>query len=181
MDYVKQLKVLLVEPSGFTAKLVRETLEGNLGVPLVLHASSGADGAGVLTETRLNLLVVKVDADCPDGMSLIERIRAGLGDVPEDLPIIAMTAAPTRQLVEQLRDHGVNEILALPLTAKALAGRIQSVFEHPRDWIVSATFVGPDRRRKKGAGFQGGERRDGQEATPPAAEAQPAAKASPPR
>jgi len=160
MDYVKQLKVLLVEPSGFAAKLMRDMLENTLGIPLVLHAPTGADGAGILTQSRLNLLFVKVDPDCPDGMPLIEKIRAGLGTVPDDLPIIAMTASPTRQMVEQLRDHGVNEILALPLTAKNIAARIQSVFEHPRDWVVSATYVGPDRRRRKGAQFQGGDRRD---------------------
>jgi DNA-binding response OmpR family regulator len=159
MDYLSQLKVLVIEPSGYTGRVIRDMLENGMGVPVTMHAKTGADGRGVLTQARINLLIVKVDPDCPDGITLIEAVRAGLNDVPDDMPIIAMTAAPTRQLVEQLRDNGVNEILALPLTAKSLAARIQSVFEHPREWVVSATFVGPDRRRKAKQ-FNGGERRE---------------------
>jgi len=161
MDYVKQLRVLVVEPANYLSGILRDALENNLGIPHVTLCKTGKDGRGLLAETRLNLLIVKVDADCPDGVPLIAQIRAGTANAEQDMPIIAMTGAPTRQLVEQLRDHGVNEILALPLSAKALAARIQSVFEHPRDWIVSATYVGPDRRRKKGMQYQGGERRDG--------------------
>ena len=160
MDYLKQLRVLAVEPAPYLSSILRDALENSLGVPLVTLCKSGADGRGVIAETRVNLLIVKVDADCADGIPLIEQIRAGRTQAEQDTPIIAMTAAPTRQLVEQLRDHGVNEILALPLSAKALAARIQSVFEHPRDWIVSATYVGPDRRRRKGVQYQGSERRD---------------------
>jgi two-component system, chemotaxis family, chemotaxis protein CheY len=163
MEYAKQLRVLVVEPSNYLNSIIRDALENGLSVPPVTLCRSGKDGQGILAETRVNLLLVKVDADCPDGMPLIASIRAGQTRAEQDLPIIGMTAAPTRLIVEQLRDLGVNEILALPLSAKALAERIQSVFEHPRDWIVSATYVGPDRRRKKGVQYQGGERRDGDE------------------
>lgn len=160
MEYAKQLRVLVVEPSNYLSGIIRDALENNLGIPHVALCRSGKDARGILGETRLNLLLVKVDPDCPDGFALIAQIRAGETKATQALPIIAMTAAPTRQLVEQLRDHGVDEILALPLSAKALSARIQSVFEHPRDWIVSATYVGPDRRRKKGVQYQGSERRD---------------------
>jgi DNA-binding response OmpR family regulator len=159
MDYAKQLRVLVVEPSNYLSGIIRDALENGLGIPRVVIGRSGKDGRAVLVETPINLLIVKVDSDCPDGLELIAAIRASQTKVTEDLPVIAMTAAPTRQLVVELRDHGVNEILALPLTTKALLSRIQSVFEHPRDWIVSATFVGPDRRRKKLL-YGGDERRD---------------------
>ena len=162
MDYAKQLRVLVVEPSNYLSGIVRDALENGLSISNVMIGRSGQDARGILAETRVNLLLVKVDPDCPDGLPLIAAIRATRTAAPEDLPVIAMTAAPTRQLVEQLRDHGVNEILALPLSTKALASRIQSVFEHPRDWIVSTTYVGPDRRRKK-VDYQGNERRDGDE------------------
>lgn len=161
MEYAKQLRVLVVEPSNYLSGIIRDALENNLSIPNVTLCRSGKDGCGLLAEARVNLLLVKVDPDCPDGVPLIAQIRANDTKAPRDLPVVAMTGAPTRQLVVQLRDLGVNEILALPLSAKALAERIQSVFEHPRDWIVAANYVGPDRRRKTSIHYRGSERRDG--------------------
>jgi len=165
MNYLKQLKVLVIEPGKYLAGIVRDALQNALGIPAVFQCASATEGLEIASVVRVNLLLVKIDSDCPDGLPFVERIRSGVAEIPQDLPIVAMTAAPTRCIVERLRDLGVNEILALPITPKALTQRIQSVFEHPRDWVVSEAYVGPDRRRKKGGLHQGPERRGTDDAT----------------
>ena len=50
--------------------------------------------------------------------------------------------------VKYARDVGVNEFLAKPLSAKELYQKIISVIDHPRPFIRTKTFFGPDRRRK---------------------------------
>ena len=62
----------------------------------------------------------------------------------------------------EARDAGVTEFLVKPLSAQALHQRILSVVAHPRPFIRTPTFFGPDRRRTKAAEYTGPERRKGE-------------------
>ena len=56
--------------------------------------------------------------------------------------------------VAEARDAGVTEFLVKPITAHALFDRISSVIARPCPFIRTATYFGPDRRRKN-TPFQG--------------------------
>jgi hypothetical protein len=62
------------------------------------------------------------------------------------------------------RDAGVTEFLVKPLSAKALYERILSVVLHPRPFVRTKNYFGPDRRRNSNPGYAGPERRRGGEA-----------------
>jgi two-component system, chemotaxis family, chemotaxis protein CheY len=59
------------------------------------------------------------------------------------------------------RDAGVTEFLAKPISAKALYNRILNVVAHPRPFIRTKTYFGPDRRRNTLNPYAGPERRSG--------------------
>lgn len=157
-DYAPQIKAVVVTPSTHLGGLLRDLMQFTIGAPDVVHARSLKEALEILLERRCNLLLLDVSDAQKDALSLIREIRKGHGKVPREVPIVAMMQAPTRALVEQLRDLGVNEILAIPVTAGHLTDRLKSVFEKPRDWVFTERYVGPDRRRKKNE-FAGGERR----------------------
>lgn len=157
-DYAPQIKAIIVTPSTHLGGVLRDLMQFTIGASDVVHARSIKEALDLLLERRCNLLLLDVSDAQQQALALIREVRKGHGKVPRELPIVAMMQAPTRALVEQLRDLGVNEILAIPVTAGHLTDRLKSVFEKPRDWVFTERYVGPDRRRKKNE-FEGQNRR----------------------
>ena len=58
-----------------------------------------------------------------------------------------LTSNTSRDRVREARDIAVTEFLAKPLTAKSLYGRIVTIIESPRQFVRTAIYFGPDRRR----------------------------------
>ena len=70
-----------------------------------------------------------------------------------------MTGHSERSRVVEARDAGVTEFVAKPLTAKSVLERMQAVIFHPRPFVRTATYFGPDRRRRDDPTFVGPWRR----------------------
>jgi DNA-binding response OmpR family regulator len=72
-----------------------------------------------------------------------------------------LTGHTERTRVTAARDAGITEFLAKPVSAKRLYQRVFSIVAHPRPFIKTATYFGPDRRRSTSANYSGPERRKG--------------------
>ncbi len=68
------------------------------------------------------------------------------------------TAYSEIQRVVEARDAGITEFVAKPLSAKTLMARITAIIEHPRPFIRSTRYFGPNRRRRT-SDYTGPERR----------------------
>lgn len=66
-----------------------------------------------------------------------------------------------RRRVIEARDSGIDEYLAKPFSARALAERIDAVVNNRRPFVKSPGYAGPDRRRKVDPRFMGPWRRAG--------------------
>ena len=75
------------------------------------------------------------------------------------IPVIMITGHSTMRRVAEARDAGVNELLAKPLTARGVLERLNRIVEHPRPFIRTADYFGPDRRRRADPKFAGPWRR----------------------
>ena len=69
------------------------------------------------------------------------------------------TAIPARARCFAARDAGVNEFVVKPITAKAVLDRINAVILRPRAFIKAEHYVGPCRRRRDLADYEGPFRR----------------------
>ncbi|MDE0809430.1 MAG: response regulator, partial [Alphaproteobacteria bacterium] len=70
-------------------------------------------------------------------------------DSPDSFqPIIMVTGHTEKARITEARDAGINELMAKPVSAKSLYRRLVSVIEHPRQFVRTKTYFGPDRRRK---------------------------------
>ncbi len=85
-------------------------------------------------------------------------VRTGKDSPNPFVPIIMTTAYADKQRVMEARDVGITEFIAKPLSAKTLMGRITAVIEHPRAFVRSARYFGPDRRRQA-SDYKGPKRR----------------------
>jgi DNA-binding transcriptional ArsR family regulator len=62
-------------------------------------------------------------------------------------------------LVAEARDVGVTEFLSKPVTARGVIERITRVVEHPRPFVKTTSYFGPDRRRRDDPNYPGPYRR----------------------
>ncbi|MGE0251397.1 MAG: response regulator [Dongiaceae bacterium] len=147
-----RLNVLVVDDSKHMRHLIR-TLLNAFGVGYVQEAGDGKEAFVRLCQQGYDLVLTDVVMEPVDGISFIERVRKGKDSPDPFIPIIAVTGYTEQFRVYQLRDVGVTEILAKPISAQELAARISAVIENPRPFVRTKTYFGPDRRRHKEGEF----------------------------
>ena len=147
-------RVLIVEDFQFIANILASSLS-EMGVGKVLTAADGTIGKERLlnfnaVQSSQNIDVAIIDwlmPECP-GLELLQWIRNHKSDTIKFLPVIICSAYASRELVEQSRDAGANEVMVKPVSAAKLAQRILHVIDNPRPFVRLEGFFGPDRRRK---------------------------------
>jgi DNA-binding NtrC family response regulator len=75
------------------------------------------------------------------------------------VPVIMITGHSTLRRVAEARDVGVTEFLSKPVTARGVIERITQVVEHPRSFVKTDRYFGPDRRRRDDPNYPGPYRR----------------------
>lgn len=83
-----------------------------------------------------------------DGLMLLRWVRRSAESPNRFLPFLMITAHSDSQRVCEARDLGVTEFLTKPFSVEQLARKIVNVIEHPRQFVQSSDYFGPDRRRQ---------------------------------
>jgi len=146
--YLRNVRVLIVDDQDFIRSLLRHIL----GVLGCTHISDCADGEGAWDAIRDNppdLLIVDWEMEPMDGIELVKRVRSDPTSPDKFMPIIMITAHSERPRIIAARDCGVNEFVMKPVSAKTLFSRLNAVIEHPRRFVRTSEYFGPDRRRKR--------------------------------
>ncbi len=150
--------VLLVEDSSYMSALMCSMLKAfNVGEILTCNDANEAIGVLTITQARKkSRFVTDIDIIVTDwlmpggsGDELIDWVRAHEDDALRFMPIILISAYTTEKVIAMARDHGANESMVKPLSAKSLASRICTVIDNPRPFIQAPGFFGPDRRRQE--------------------------------
>ena len=134
----------------------------------IMVCEGAAEAIEVLTVTQArskSRYITKVDIVLTDwlmhkgsGEQLLQWIRSHKKDEVRFLPVVVVSGYTTEVITAKARDMGANEILVKPISASGLASRICSVINHPRNFIQTPHYFGPDRRRQDVA-FKGPDRR----------------------
>ena len=157
MTKINPLKILVVEDNQYMRTIVREILKG-AGIIDVREAHDGADAFEILQQYPADIAIVDFNMQPVDGIDFTRTLRRSPPQLNPMMPVIMITGHSERSRVEEARDAGVTEFVVKPMTAAALLHRINTVVMHPRDFVKSGKFVGPERRRRR-AGYEGEERR----------------------
>ena len=155
-----RLRFLIVDDNAHMRQIVRTMLFG-FGAREVWEAEDGAVGLEIFTKQRPDIVITDWAMPIFNGIELTQMIRQPGANHNPYAPIIMLTANTERARVIAARDSGVTEFLAKPTSAKALFSRIVNVVLHPRTFIKTETYFGPDRRRTQNPQYNGPERRKG--------------------
>ncbi len=154
----ESLRVLLADDNQHMRAIVTTVLAG-VGVKLLRDARDGSEALKVLREWPADLAIVDFQMFPMDGVEFTRMVRNAPDSKNPYLPIIMMTGHSERSRVMDARDAGVTEFVVKPLTAKAVLDRIQAVIYHPRPFVRTSSYFGPDRRRRDDPAYLGPRRR----------------------
>jgi CheY-like chemotaxis protein len=154
------LRVLVADPRPFQRRLITEALRA-LGRVDVGYSETGEQCLVALSYFQPEVLIVDWDLDGGSGLNLLQRLRGGeAGDTARRLAIVMVTDRNNARDVERARSAGVDEIVLRPFSTTALISKVAEVRFHRREFIESAHYTGPDRRRRRaGAEYDGPRRR----------------------
>jgi len=153
------LRVLVADPFSQLREIIRDILLRGIGVAEVYEARNGEEALTMLRDLPCDVMIADTGMDPIGAVELTQIVRGGHEGVDPFTPIIIMSGNANLGEIIAARDAGATEYLAKPLSAKILDLRLHAVVTHPRPFIRSDNFFGPDRRRHDKALFQGSERR----------------------
>ena len=142
---LESLHVLLVDDNPHMRAIVATILKG-VGVRHLREARDGAEGLQALRDWPADLAIVDFQMQPLDGASFTRLVRGATDSMNIYLPIIMMTGFADRSRVFEARDAGVTEMIAKPLTTRAILNRIETVIMRPRPFVRTADYFGPSRR-----------------------------------
>jgi len=146
--HFEQVDLLVIDPSSS----IRQALTNMLRDQGFRKISLGASLADLNTRIGHNSPdLVITDDRLPDGdlCDMIQSLRHhSVGQNPF-VSIIATTWEPTREKVRRIVQTGVDDLVVKPLAPTTLIKRINEQIEHRKPFVVTSSYIGPDRRGDK--------------------------------
>ena len=145
-------RAMVVCEQAYTRRLVADVLYG-MGIGAVALFDQPKRALESMAQFRPTLLVANWDAPSQDGLDLAKLVRSAAKSptirIPDPtIPIILVGCQQWLRDVNEAERAGVNEYLVKPFSIEDLTRRVTHLLLKPKPFIVSATYVGPDRRIK---------------------------------
>ncbi len=154
------LKILMVDDNPHMRVLLAEILKA-VGVRHLFEAADGAEGLEQLRREEIDIIMTDLAMQPLDGIDFCRLLRNSPDSPNPMAPVIMITGHSTLRRIGEARDVGVNEFLAKPITARGVIHRITQIVEHPRAFVRTPDYFGPDRRRRADPNHSGPMRREG--------------------
>lgn len=160
---LEKVSILVADSDKQIAAIVRDVLKG-FGFKKILVVPDGGEALRLMKAQSVDLAISEWDLKQVDGISMLRYIRSASDIGFRYKPVIMLTARSEESDVLIARDAGVTEYVVKPFTARNLVDRIRLVIDHPRNFVWSSAFKGPDRRHKAAGAASSGQEKRG---TPP--------------
>lgn len=151
------LRILAVDDNDFAHSILRDILLA-MKVKDIRHASNGKDCLQEIVSGIPDILIVDLLMKPIDGFELVHSIRSHSEDDIRHMPILVITAFSSVEHVKRARDVGASEVLCKPISVASTYDRFVHMRNHPRQFVRTEAYIGPDRRRVL-RGFEGMDRR----------------------
>ena len=121
---LEAVRVLLVDDSANARKFMRRVLE-NLGISHILEAGDGKEGAAILDDTMVDLIVTDYNMPEMDGREFVEYVRTRSWQ--RTVPILMVTSETSESRLAAVEEAGVSGICDKPFepaVVRQLLGRM---------------------------------------------------------
>ena len=152
------VRFLLVDDNHHMRVLLTEILR-SIGVRKVLHANDGMEAFEKLRGQPVDIILTDLAMRPMDGVDFVRLLRNDPSSPAPYCPVLMISGHTTLRRIYQARDAGVNEFLSKPVTVRGLMARMDQIINHPRPFVKSSDYFGPDRRRRQDPEYRGPQRR----------------------
>lgn len=95
------------------------------------------------------ILMDWIDGAGGDGLEFARRVRKSEETPNRAVPMFMLTTRGSAAEVELARRSGIDGYLRKPISALMLQQRVKTVISNPQPFVVTASYVGPCRRRRR--------------------------------
>lgn len=152
------LRILVADDNTYARVLLIEILRA-LGVQHIVEAADGAEALQAMRDHPIDIVMTDLSMQPLDGIDFVRLLRNSPDSPNRMAPVIMVTGHSTVARIREARDAGVNEFVVKPLVARAVIERLHQAVEHPRPFVRSGDYFGPDRRRRNDPKYEGPLRR----------------------
>ncbi|HZZ87267.1 MAG TPA: response regulator [Caulobacteraceae bacterium] len=153
------MRFLLVDDNVHMLNIVKTILRG-FGAVHVFEAKEPGEAFHRLRNDAVDIVILDYLMGEEDGVAFLRKLRRDADSPSPYAPVIMLTAHSERARVEAARDAGVTEFCTKPVTAADMLRKVAAVIDHPRHFVRSDDYFGPDRRRHGDPNYKGEERRN---------------------
>lgn len=143
----EKVDVLIVDGKSHQRSSLRHVLN-DLSFCEIRHGTTQAAVQAEFAKRMPDFMIA--DSNMPGGTiaELITDIRHHKTGANPFLPIIVMAWDPAPELIRELVDAGADDILLQPTSRNLLKERIDTLTFDRKPFVVSARYIGPDRRSR---------------------------------
>ncbi len=152
------LSALVVDDNHFQRGITTDILR-TIGVGRVVQAATGAEGWDQFVTQNPSCVFLDWLTPPFTGLDLIRHIRQSEESPNRAAPTFLVSSGAMRSAVEMARSAGVNAFMRKPLSVSVLEVRLRGIISRPVKFIETATYSGPDRRRRDDPKYTGPRRR----------------------
>ena len=116
-----------------------------LGFPNIKLANDGVEARKMLDSVGPDLIICNLNFPVTDGLDFANWLRNDASNPFTAVPIIMVSSDTEERSVKACLEAGVNQLLAKPVTGKAMANRIHRVIMDERPFIREPGYAGPQR------------------------------------
>jgi response regulator RpfG family c-di-GMP phosphodiesterase len=146
-DFSK-VDVLLIDPDRGAQESIKMILR-NEGFRLIRLGTTLSDIGKAFKEQMPDVLVSECDLGGKGFQKLCHQLRHHEVGGNPFLPVIALTDAPTPEIVRSVMDCGADDIISKPVSTTHLLKRIESRVLARKPFVVTSEYIGPNRRSSK--------------------------------
>jgi DNA-binding response OmpR family regulator len=150
------LTALVLDENHYARRITLDILR-SMGFRRVSGAKDTAEAWETLTKTNPDIVLVEWIHGST--LEFVRRIRMSEDAPNRAVPVFMLTSRGSATDVEVARKAGVDGYLVKPISALALQQRVRFVIAKPQPFIVTASYVGPCRRRRQDPAYSGPMRR----------------------
>lgn len=162
------LTALVIDENHYERAISLDQLRA-MGFRRALGAANTMEAWDAVKRVDPTIILTEWIDDANDGLDFVRRVRMSDDAPNRAVPIFMLTSRGSIAHIESARRAGVDGYLRKPISALALQQRVRTVIANPQPFIVTASYVGPCRRRKRPDLNYMGPRRRLDDATPEAA------------
>ncbi len=143
--------VLLFDPVPPNRSTTRTAL-GMVGFRQIFATSDFGEMTTTLRGKVFDLFVADITQETQKLCDLVQTMRAGRSGGNPFVHVVLMAWKLDDDLVKRALNCGADDLVTRPYSVGFLAGRVKSLTEMRKGFVVTSDYIGPDRRRDPGRG-----------------------------